>query len=218
HNANPTRQEVKKALTPNLCRCTGYKKIIDSILYAAEAFRENREIPKPQGSGKVGNSLPKYHADKLVLGQHRYVGDMSVEGMLHGALKFSSHPRARVLKIDISKAEQFPGVVKIFTADDIPGERHTGLIVNDWPLMIKTGEETRYIGDVLAGVVAETEDIARKAVEFIQVQYEVLEPVTNPHQAAKPDSPRIHPSGNHYQTRRCGKCYGRVRVCGTGNL
>lgn len=196
HHPNPTRQEVTKALTPNLCRCTGYKKIIDSILCAAEAFRENREIPKPEGNGKVGSSLPKYHADKLVLGQHRYVGDMSVQGMLHGALKFSNHPRARVLEIVTSEAEKLPGVVKIFTADDIPGERHTGLIVNDWPLMLKAGEETRYIGDVLAGVVAETEDIAREAVELIQVEYEVLEPVTDPHQAAKPDSPKIHSSGN----------------------
>jgi selenium-dependent xanthine dehydrogenase len=196
HNPNPSKEEVEKALTPNLCRCTGYKKIIDSILYTAEAFREGKEIPTPKTDGRIGRRQPKYQAEKLVLGQHLYVADMKVEGMIYGALKFSDHPRAKVLKIDTSKAENLPGVLRVLTANDIPGQRHTGLIVSDWPLMIEIGEETRYVGDVLAGVVAESEDIAREGVELVEVEYEVLKPITDPHQSGKPETPKIHRKGN----------------------
>ncbi len=196
HNPNPTREEVSKALTPHLCRCTGYKKIEDAILYAAEALREGKTIPAPTSGGKVGERHPKYEAAQLVLGQRPYVADMKRPGMVFGALKFSDHPRAKVLAIDTAEAEKLPGVLRVFTAKDIPGERHTGLIVSDWPLMIDVGEETRYVGDVLAGVVAESEQTARAAVGLIRVDYQVREPLTDPHKAGLPDAPKIHPGGN----------------------
>ncbi len=116
--------------------------------------------------------------------------------MLHGALKFSDHPRAKVLSIDTSQAEELDGVVKVLTVKDIPGERYLGLIANDWPAMIEVGEETRYVGDVLASVIAETEEIAREAVKLISVEYEVLEPLTNMTKALDADAPQIHPEGN----------------------
>ena len=71
------------------------------------------------------------------------------------------------------------GVIRIFTAKDIPGARKTGLIFKDWPLMIGEGEIIHYMGDVLAGVVAETEALARQAAELIRVRYQILEPVTD---------------------------------------
>ncbi|HCB32601.1 MAG TPA: selenium-dependent xanthine dehydrogenase, partial [Deltaproteobacteria bacterium] len=114
--------------------------------------------------------------------------DLKFEGMVHGALKFSEHPRAKVMKINTSVAEKLDGVLRVFTAEDIPGERHTGLIVPDWPLMVKRGETTRYVGDVLAGVVAETEQIAREAVALIEVEYKVLAPVTDPFAALSAES------------------------------
>ena len=195
-NPEPTREEVEKAITPNLCRCTGYKKIVDSILYAAEAMREAKEIPKPETDGKIGKRHPKYDADKLVLGQSPFVADMKLEGMVYGALKFSDYPRAKVLSIDTAEAEKLNGVIKVLTSKDIPGSRFTGLIIPDWPLMIDPGEETRYVGDVLACVVAETESIAREAVKLIKVDYEVLEPLTDPEEAISESSPKIHPKGN----------------------
>jgi selenium-dependent xanthine dehydrogenase len=195
-NPSPGRDEITRALTPNLCRCTGYKKIIDAIEYAAEAIKEKREIPESTSDGKIGRKHPKYNANQLVLGQSHYVADMNFPGMLHGALKLSDHPRAKVIKINIDKAKSFAGVVKVFTAKDVPGKRNLGLIVPDWPLMIDEGEETRYVGDVLAGVVAETEAIARETVKLIEVEYEVLKPLSDPEEALREDSPKIHPGGN----------------------
>ena len=132
----------------------------------------------------------------MATGEAPYVADLKFEGMVHGALKFSDHPRAKVLKINTSVAEKLDGVLRVFTAEDIPGKRHTGLIVPDWPLMVKRGETTRYVGDVLAGVVAETEQIAREAVALIEVEYEIFTPVTDPFAALSAESPKIHESGN----------------------
>ncbi|MEM7033163.1 MAG: 2Fe-2S iron-sulfur cluster-binding protein, partial [Chloroflexota bacterium] len=171
-NPEPSRDDVARALTPHLCRCTGYKKIVDSVICAADAIRNEEEVPVPESDGTVGSRLPKYQAHDLVLGQYEYVDDIRLEGMKYGALKFSDHPRAKILKIDTSQAESLTGVIRVFTTKDVPGDRHIGLIKQDWPLMIAEGEETRYVGDVLAGVVAESEAIARKAVALINIDYD----------------------------------------------
>ena len=195
-NSTPTRRDVKHALQPNLCRCTGYKKIIDSILYAADAIKDLKEIPTSKTNGRIGKRHPKYDGANLVLGKSPFIADMKLHEMVYGALKFSDHPRAKVLSINSKQAEKLPGVLKIFTAKDIPGKRYSGLIVSDWPLMIEVGEETRYLGDVLAGVVAETEKIAREAVKLIEVDYEVLKPLTDSEKALDADANKIHPNGN----------------------
>ena len=195
-NPDPTYAEVEKALTPHLCRCTGYKKIIEAILAAAEAIRNEEEILLPEGDGRIGTSHPKYQGTALVLGQHRYTDDIRMDGMRYGALKFSDHPRARIRSIDTLLAEESEGVVRVFTAYDVPGERYIGTVKSDWPLMIAVGETTRYVGDVLASVVADTEENARKAVALINVEYEVLDPVTEIHQAMEPNAPKVHQGGN----------------------
>lgn len=189
-NTNPTREEIKQALVPHLCRCTGYKKIVEAIEIAVKTI--NNPIEYSDVSGKIGSRHPKYQALETALGQRAFVNDMQFEGMLYSALRFSDYPRAKVIKIDITKASQLKGVVKIFTAKDIPGEKYIGLIKTDWPLMIGEGSTTHYIGDVIAGVVAESEDIAREAVKLIDVQYEVLTPITDMHESIKPGTPQIH--------------------------
>ncbi len=193
-NNTPTRDEIKKALSANLCRCTGYAKIIDAVILAARSLREKKEIPLVKNGG-VGENLSKHDAYLTALGQREFIDDMRFEGMLFGALKFSDHPRARVLSIKTDKAKKVTGVKRVFTAEDIPGKRLTGTIYQDWPVMVKKGEITRYIGDVLAGVVATDEAIARKACGLIEIEYEVLEPVTDPVQALEDDI-KVHENGN----------------------
>ncbi len=195
-NPEPSRADIEKSLTPHLCRCTGYKKIVDAIQCAAEAIRNEEEVDLPEVDGSIGTRLPKYQAQDLVLGQHRYVDDIRMDGLVVGALKFSDHPRAVVRAMDASAALAHPGVLRVITADEIPGDRHIGLIRQDWPLMIGVGETTRYVGDVLACVVAETDAIAREAVALIEVDYQVLEPVTDMHKAMLADSPSLHEGGN----------------------
>ncbi len=196
HNPEPSRADIEKCLTPHLCRCTGYKKIVDAIETAADAIRKEEEVPMPECDGRIGSRLPKYQADNLVLGQHRYIDDIRMEGLRFGALKFSDHPRALVKSLDLGAAQAHPGVIRVFTADDIPGDKHIGLIKQDWPLMIGVGETTRYVGDVLALVVAESDAVAREAVELIEIDYDVLEAVTDMHAALDADSPSVHEGGN----------------------
>jgi aldehyde oxidoreductase len=200
-NKTPTRPEIIKAISPNLCRCTGYVKIVDAI--EATFFELNGKIvEKKCEPALIGKSYPKYQAVETALGNRDFVNDMHFDGMLHGALKFSDHPRTKIKKIDTSKAEKADGVIRVFTAKDIPGAQYTGLIFQDWPLMINEGEITSYIGDVIAGVVAKTEATARKAVSLIHVDYEVLEAVTDMHEAAKPDSIQVH-SGRSNMLETC---------------
>ncbi|MCP4291101.1 MAG: selenium-dependent xanthine dehydrogenase [bacterium] len=194
----PTDDVIKKRLGAHLCRCTGYAKIIDAVMLAAKARSEEKQIQLDDQVG-VGQSQSKHDAFQTALGKREFVDDMRFDSMVHGSLKFSDHPRARVLKIDTTEAEKLPGVIRVFTASDIPGDRMTGVIVQDWPMMVKEGEITRYIGDVLAGVVAQTDLIAWKACNLIKVDYEVLEPVLDPVEALN-DTIKVHENGNLFST------------------
>lgn len=198
-NPVPTIEEIQKAIKPHICRCTGYKKIEKAIETAAESIRENKKLDITKTSGKVGISQPKYDAYNTALGKRNFVDDIFVEGMLYAALKFSDYPKAKVLKIDTSEAEKVEGVYRVFTAKDIPGEKKVGLILQDWSVMIAEGETTHYIGDVIAGVVANSDEIARKATKLIKVDYKVLEPVTDVFKAI--DGERVHPERpNNFDT------------------
>ena len=194
-NSEPTRAEIAKGLRPHLCRCTGYRKIVDAIELLARV-RRGEELPAADTSGQVGTRLDRYRGRQLVLGDFRYVNDIQIEGMLFAAPRFSDHPRALVRSIDPAPALAMPGVRRVITADDVPGQRYIGLIERDWPILVAVGEETRCVGDMLALVVADEQHIAREATRRIVVEYEVREPVTSPEDALKHHAPKIHPRGN----------------------
>jgi xanthine dehydrogenase molybdenum-binding subunit len=174
-------------------------KIIDSIQLAGKMLA-GEAPPHLDWSGRIGTRTPKYEAFELALGKKPFIHDMSVANMLHAALAFSEHPRAVVHRIDTHEAEALEGVVAVVTAQDVPGEREVGAIINDWPVMIAAGETTRCVGDVLAAVVATSRPAARRAAAAIKVDYEVLEPVTDPEDALKPDAPLVHEGGNLLKT------------------
>lgn len=203
-----TKEEIRKAIDPHLCRCTGYTAIVnaidESLRLLAEKPSKRRSGGKEEKSNKagVGDPFKKYEAYETAIGKRLFVDDMTFPEMLYGALRFSDHPRALVKSVDISGALAEPGVERVFLAEDIPGDRFTGLIFNDWPLMIAAGEVTRYIGDVIAGVVADQEDTARRAVAKIRVEYEVMDPVSDPEVAMGDNAPDVHP-GHSNLLERC---------------
>ncbi len=194
-NPAPTRDEIAHALSGNLCRCTGYVKIIDAISLAAGA-RRGEPLPEIDTSGRVGSRSARMRGSELALGDKPYVNDLKVTQLVHGAVRFSDHPRARVLRIDLSKALAYPGVVAVATARDVPGERTQGPITRDWRQFVAEGEITSYVGDILAVVGAETRHAARRAAELVEVEYEVLAPVVDPFAAMEPDAPALHRDGN----------------------
>jgi aldehyde oxidoreductase len=197
-NPRPQRREILEALKLNLCRCTGYVKIVEAIERAAEVLA-GAVAAAPDPNQGIGGRQEKYEAWETAVGRRPFAADLRIPGMVYGALKFCDHARARILKIDSGPAGKMPGVIRVFTAADIPGPRCTGLVVADWPLMIAEGETSRSGADVLAGVVANSEAAARAAVAAIRVEYEVLEPLTDVRQAER--SPvRIHEKGNLLET------------------
>ena len=211
----PDRDRIAKGLAGHLCRCTGYSRIVDAVASAAEAWQEKKPVEhrprrpdffgeghglertsRSNGTDGVGGSSPRYRGDEHALGHKPYVADMKLDGMLHGALVLAEHPRAKVEAIDSAPALAMSGVQRVLTAGDVPGERHVGLIARDWPIFVRVGETTRCVGDVIAMVVADSQFHARQAAEAVAVDYEILEPVTDPEAALEPGSPQVHDSGN----------------------
>jgi xanthine dehydrogenase molybdenum-binding subunit len=195
-----SRAEIAKALSGHLCRCTGYVKIIDAVELIVEAKRSG-QLPQLADNGRVGQSLPRYQGLELALGARPFVADLEVPGLLHGAVVLSPHARARVLRVDTSKATALSGVVKVITAKDVPGDRWVGQIYKDWPVLVAEGEEVRYVGDVLAVVAAESPRIARAAAGLVEVAYERLPPVLDPAEAIEPGAPQVNPKHDNVLSR-----------------
>lgn len=198
-NNSPTKADIRKAIHTNICRCTGYKKIVDAILMAAECFRGEKGFDFPEIVGKVGDKAIRPDAKDKILGTGLFADDLKVPGMVYGSALRSKHPRALLKSIYIEKALSHPEVIKIALAQDVPGQRYIGHITPDWPALVAIGEETRYIGDTIALVAA----TSRKAVEeikaLIEVSYEVRKPIFSAREAMESENYKIHETGNVYR-------------------
>jgi selenium-dependent xanthine dehydrogenase len=190
-NPLPSRDEIKKSLNNHICRCTGFVKIVDAIEMASEALN-GKPLPEADYSGKIGSSLPRMDGEKLVLGQRLFIDDITLPEMQYAAFLFSPYARIKVNRIDSSAAEKIQGVSRIVTAKDVPGRIRQGTIYQDWPAFIAEGQVTHCIGDILAGVVACDVQTARKAVEKISLEYEILPAVFDVEDALKPGAVQVH--------------------------
>ena len=195
-NPTPTREEAAFAIRNNICRCTGYVKIIDGILLAAEIFR-NGKLPEEKKTGYgVGERAVRVDVAEKVQGYGKYPDDLYVDGMLYAGAVRSKYPRARVIAIHKEKAEALPGVVGVYTAEDIPGEIKVGHLQQDWDAMIPVGRITHYLGDAICLVAAETKEALEQAKALVEIDYEPLKPVFSPTYASQPFAPLVHESGN----------------------
>lgn len=194
-NLSPTRAEVKAAMRGNICRCTGYKRIENAILMAADFFRDNLPVPAAEDHTGVNRRFIRPDVKEKVLGTGEYVDDVTLPSMLYAKALRSKYPRALVNKIDLSRARRHPECVKILTAKDVPYNK-TGHIIPDWDVMIAEGDITRYIGDALALVCTKTEEALDEVLALIDVDYTELTPVTSPMDALRADAPLIHERGN----------------------
>jgi len=194
-NPAPTEDDIKAALKDTLCRCTGYASIINAVQSAAVEIRG--ETP-PLWTGPA-TKPPEYAIGKPIVvpgtvekvtGAAKFADDYTFPGMLYARALRAEYPHAKILSIDTSAAKALPGVHAVLTHEDIPGEKYHGLINYDWPALAI--DKVRYMGDPVAIVAADTEDIATAALKLIKVEYKPLPAVTDPEAAHHPAAPVIH--------------------------
>jgi len=210
-NPNPTSDEIRFALKDTLCRCAGYPAIENSILVAAESLRTGQPIKKPHipdsihEHQSVGHSHTRHDGVDKVIGTAIYTDDLVFDGMLYAKAKRAMIPHGFLTKLDISKAKALKGVVAVLTAEDIPAEHNHGLVIFDWPVMVGVGERVRYVGDAIAIIAAETQQIAEQASALIEAEFDLQPVITNPVQARQGGVPQIHEKGNllkHIKVRK----------------
>src|SRR6478735_7171306 len=160
----------------------------------------------------IGQAVRRVEDARFLTGAGRYVDDIVLPGMAHGAVLHSPHAHARVKKVDVSKAKAAPGVLAVLTGTDAAadklGSMTAHLMPEDFgapkghrtfqPLLVS--DRVRHVGDRVAFVVAETLTQARDAAELVEVDYEPLPALVNIEDAAKPDAPKVwddNPAGNN---------------------
>jgi len=197
-NSAPSREDIKKAISPVLCRCTGYQQIVDAIEDAAlersgkkagflEGLQSTAEQRKFLHIGD-GNAQAVDGADK-VAGITRYVDDIHIPGTLHAKVLRSPVPHAKIVHLDTKPALQVPGVEAVITSDDFVDHGNFGWPVKD--AFILAHEKVRYVGDPIAAVAARTESAAIAGIEAIKLELTPLPVVDDVHKAMDDQSPII---------------------------
>lgn len=194
-NPNPSEEEIKKAINNNICRCTGYKKIVDAIKLSADIFSCRDSIKPFPKIAKIGLDFPRVDAREKTLGTGLYTDDMHVENMLYAGAVRSKYPRAIIKSIDISKAQKVNGVEKIITAYDLPGHKYIAHLafISDWLVLAGVGDTTRYLGDAIVLIAANTKEAVEEAKQLVEIEYEVLTPVSDIYKA-KENTELVHPN------------------------
>jgi selenium-dependent xanthine dehydrogenase len=211
HNPSPTSDEIRDALKDTLCRCAGYPSIESAIQAAADSLRTGQPVICPDlditdtERKVIGHNQVRPDAKEKVTGMAIYTDDLKFKDMLFASVKRAGVPHAFIRHLDVEKAKKLEGVSCVLTAKDIPGDQNHGLVIPDWPSIVGVGERIRYVGDAVAIVAAETQEIARQALDLIQVEFDKLRVVSDPVQAHQPDAPLLHKNGNllkHIKVRK----------------
>jgi aldehyde oxidoreductase len=193
-NLYPTVEEVKRALRHNLCRCTGYKKIIEAVQLAARFLRGEitpEDVRPKSTDGFIGVSHPRPSALPKACGTARFTADIKIHGALELAVLRSPVPHARIVSIDTSQAERMPGVIGVLRAADIKGTNRLKLQVADRPVLC--GDKVHCVGDPILAVAAETKAQAEAALQAVRVDFDPLPVLESPEAALAEGAVRVHP-------------------------
>jgi 4-hydroxybenzoyl-CoA reductase alpha subunit len=183
-----SEETIREKLSGNLCRCTGYQKMVDA---AAEAARHaNQE--EDERSERPHRSQEPFRIDGVaqVTGTAKFTDDFVLPRMLHGKILRSPHAHARILAIDTSKAEELPGVIAVMTGSDLPAK--FGILPSSQDETVLCIDKVRFVGDPVAAVAAVDELTAQEAIRLIDVQYELLPSILTVEDALRTDLPKIH--------------------------
>jgi CO/xanthine dehydrogenase Mo-binding subunit/aerobic-type carbon monoxide dehydrogenase small subunit (CoxS/CutS family) len=191
----PSREQIVGAMEGNLCRCTGYSKIIKAIEAAAAAMRGDTPPTTPDDP-VIGGSQTRVDARDKVTGAARFAEDIKMPGLLYAALVRSPLPHARVRRVDGGTAMELPGVIRVLTAADVPGHNDLEGYSRNEHLLAAPGDSVRMIGDAVALVVAETPEAAKAAAAAVDVEYEPLPHTYDALEAISPGAAPIYQDGN----------------------
>jgi CO/xanthine dehydrogenase Mo-binding subunit/aerobic-type carbon monoxide dehydrogenase small subunit (CoxS/CutS family) len=197
---SPTRAQIVEALEGNLCRCTGYARIVAAVELAAARLRGEPAAAPEAGRQAVGGDTRREYATDKVTGRARFVEDMSMPGMLHARVVRSPHYHARLVELDTGAARRVPGVVRVITAAEIPGQNGFPGYSQDEPVLVPPGGTVKTRGDPVALVVAATPESARQGVEAVRASYDVLPHTFDPDEALAAGAWPIHADGNTLST------------------
>ncbi len=189
---DPTDEQIAYAIRDNFCRCTGYVKIKAAIKLAAQLIRENAPIPEVERCTGIGQRTHRIDAREKVVGTGQYPDDLYLDGMLIGGAVRVPYARCRIIDVDVSKAQQLPGVHGIYFAEDIPGSNITGHIVPDWTVLVPRGGISHTIGDAVCLIAADDAETLEKAKKLVKIKAEQLPSVFDPLEALKDDAPIVH--------------------------
>ena len=157
-------------------------------------------LTKTRSRDILGTSALRPDGIPKVKGSFEFSSDANDDSMAWGATLRSPHPSARIRSIDVSGALLIPGVHAVITAKDVPGKPTYGLISQDQPVFAR--DVVRYMGEPIAAVAADHPETARRALDAIVVDYEVMKPLTDPEEGISGSHPPIHPDGNVFRHQR----------------
>ncbi len=216
-NPDPNDYEIRRAIKKNICRCTGYEQLLEAVKVAAGQvsieevkLRNYRTVkintgevpPGPWTTGElkiIGHGYERIESRSRVTGSAKYTADLKREGMIWATTVRAPYAHAKLLDVDYAEALLVPGVIRVLTADDVPGENLYGKNKRDQPVFVT--DHIRYFNEAVGLVIAETKEASEAGARAVKVNCEPLEVVTDPLDAMKDDAPRVHEEGNvlyHY--------------------
>jgi len=190
-NPRPTRDAIKQAIQPHLCRCTGYVKIVEAIETAAAFLRKEIDsvIPEP-GKNIIGAEVARGDSLAKATGTTLFADDFPIDNCAYIKVVRSPHHHARIISIDAAEALAMPGVLTVLTAADVKGTNILKMAGDDQPVICQG--KVRMIGDPVAAIVATSEQAALNALGKVTVVYEELPAVVTVADALKDDAPQVH--------------------------